>query len=222
MAGVKLGPERICCVIAQKESIIALDKTLCGLVEVRLDLVGIGQGISLIEQLANQGYKVIATLRDAREGGKYRGAPDEKLKVLNLALDKGAELVDVEYRFEALDEALSSMSGHVIVSVHYFSWTPQPEILYAVAGDILRRGARIAKIAATPRRMADNYALLGVNAKWPSRVIAMGMGRFGLFSRILAPIYGAPFTYAALGEKTAPGQPTPKEIIAAWSLLGLA
>lgn len=217
---LKLGLEKICCVIDNLK-VVGKAKQRCKLVEARLDLLGTTTGLKVVEELSSSGLNVIATLRDWREGGKYRGPPKEKLDVLERAVELGAWLVDVEYRFELLDEALERLKGKVILSYHNFNYTPEPEILYAMAGDMLRNGATLVKIATMARRVEDNFRLLGLNARWPGKIIAFAMGSLGRLSRILAPVYGAPYTYAALDKPVAPGQPTIDEILDTWRLLGL-
>jgi len=218
---VKLGLEKICCVI-DSPKMVEEARQRCKLAEARLDLLGVDLGLKVVEELSNFGLKVVATLRDWREGGRYRGPPKEKLDVLEKALEVGAWLVDVEYRFELLDEALERLNGRVVVSYHNFEYTPEPEILYAMAGDMLRNGATLAKIVTMARRVEDNFRLLGLDARWPGKVVAFAMGSMGRLSRILAPVYGAPYTYATLGEPVAPGQPTIDEILNTWRLLGLS
>jgi len=194
----------------------------CLLAEVRADLLGYGRRDTrlVLELLQERGVAAIYTLRDAGEGGRYTGPPGEKLGLLLYAAEHGALLVDVEYRFPLLDEALGSLGGHALVSIH-LSMTPWPEILYSYAGDMLRRGARVAKIVTTARSLEDNWRVLGVNARWPGRATAFAMGLPGRLSRILAPLMGGVFTYATVGEPSAPGQLTLAELLEAWRLLGV-
>lgn len=194
----------------------------CRIVELRLDLLGysLEEAHRAVEELSSRGIRAIATLRDSREGGHYTGPDREKLDTLLALLDHGAWLIDIEYRFSLLDEALSTAKGRVIVSIHDFRWTPPPEVLYSYAGDIIRRGAAIAKIVTTARTLEDNWKVLGINAKWPGRVAAFAMGQQGRLSRILAPLIGGALTYASLGKPVAPGQLTLRELIQAWKLLG--
>ena len=214
------GLEKICCVVDSAQ-VVGKAKQRCKLVEARLDLLGVNFGLKVVKELSSFGLKVIATLRDWREGGRYRGPPKEKLNVLEKALGFGAWLVDVEYRFELVDETLERLRGKVILSHHNFEYTPEPEMLYAIAGDMLRSGATLAKVVTTARRLEDNFRLLGLNVRWPGKVVAFAMGSIGRLSRILAPAYGAPYTYATLGKPVAPSQPTIDEILGAWRLLGL-
>jgi 3-dehydroquinate dehydratase-1 len=213
--------EKICCTLASKEDLEALRAAPCRMVEVRLDLLGGRNALGLVEELATSGYRVVATLRDSHEGGSYTGPDGEKVDVLLNSLNLGAALIDVEYRFGGLLEVLESAPGKVIVSFHDYRWTPEAEVLYAIAGDMVRIGAAVAKVVTTARSVDDNLRLLGLNAWRPGRVVAFAMGALGRLSRVLAPLYGAPFTYAALGRSVAPGQPTVNELLEAWRLLGL-
>ena len=195
----------------------------CRVVELRLDLLGYTreEAERTVMLLAERGARVIATLRDRREGGEYSGPDEEKLDTLLGLLDKGAWLIDLEYRFPLLDRALQEARGRVIVSYHDYRWTPPPEVLYSYAGDMIRRGAAIAKIVTMARRLSDNWRLLGLNAWRKGRIVAFAMSEKGRLSRILAPLIGAPFTYASLGEPVAPGQLVLKELLEAWRLLGV-
>ncbi|MEB3861747.1 MAG: type I 3-dehydroquinate dehydratase [Desulfurococcales archaeon] len=218
--------EKICCTVSRTRpgGIAArISKAGCRIAEARLDLIpgGMEDPRRIVEEAASTGARVVATLRSSEEGGAYTGGPEEKLRVLLGALEWGAWMIDVEYRFPLLGEALSSAPGRVIVSAHY-NFTPQPEPLYAAAGEMLAEGAGIAKIATMVEDPRENWRLIGLNARWPGRVVAIGMGPRGMVSRLLAPLAGAPFTYAALDSPAAPGQPRVWEVLEAWRILGIA
>jgi 3-dehydroquinate dehydratase-1 len=219
--------ERVACIppvsTSPAEAVEAVARASCRVAELRLDLQPWSpeQAASAVETLSSRGVRVVVTLRDYREGGRYRGGDEEKLELLSYLVDRGAWLADFEYRFPLLDEALHSLPGRVLVSVHFMEYTPWPEILYAMAGDMLRRGARVAKLVSYARSLEDNWRLLGVNIKWPGRAAAFAMGPQGRPSRILAPLLGAALVYAPLGEAVAPGQLSLRELIEAWRLLGV-
>ena len=217
---------RVACVPARAEPrklIGAVTASKCRVVELRLDILGYSrsEALSIVEELSLRGLRVITTLRDRRDGGYYEGADDEKEALLLESLEKGAWMIDVEYGFSLLDIILRQARGKTIVSFHDFRWTPPPEVLYSYAGDMLRRGAGIAKIATMARGLEDNWRVLGINARWPGRVAAFAMGPKGRLSRVLAPLMGAALTYVALGEPVAPGQLSLEELLEAWRLLGV-
>jgi len=70
------------------------------------------------------------------------------------------------------------------------------------------------KIAFTARSLRDNLELFDLLGRAPKPTIALGMGRFGLMSRVLAPKFGGFLTFASLcpSSTTAPGQPTIDEL----------
>lgn len=218
--------DRVACIpepVPPSQLAEAVAREGCRVVELRLDLLGYGlsEAQRAVEELSSRGIRAIATLRDSREGGRYSGPDREKLDTLLSLLDHGAWLIDVEYRFSLLDEALQAARGRVIVSMHDFRWTPPPEVLYSYAGDMIRRGAAVAKVVTTARTLEDIWKVLGINSRWPGRAAAFAMGRLGRLSRILAPLMGGALTYASLGEPVAPGQLTLRELLQAWRLMGV-
>ena len=211
---------RLCCTLVDEGELRLVDASPCGIIEVRADLLRDPRSsLRLVEEVAARGRRALLTLRERGEGGGYAGPVGEKVDLLLRGLDAGAWMVDAEYSFSGLGELLSSAPGRVLVSLH-LGWTPEPELLYALAGDMLRLGAAVAKLVTRPRSVAENIRLLHLNAWRPGAIIAFGSGPAGMLSRVLAPVYGAPFTYAALG-RGAPGQPHYGSVLEAWRLLGL-
>jgi len=53
-------------------------------------------------------------------------------------------------------------------------------------------------------------------------LVSFAMGKPGIWSRLLAPFYGARFTYASLdrGLETAPGQPSISELRRIYEMVG--
>jgi 3-dehydroquinate dehydratase type I len=73
----------------------------------------------------------------------------------------------------------------------------------------LAAGADICKVATTAATFSDNLTVLRLIREFPaSRLVALAMGSAGQPSRLLGPLAGAEFTYAALtsGQESAPGQ----------------
>ncbi|MEB3774609.1 MAG: type I 3-dehydroquinate dehydratase [Desulfurococcales archaeon] len=217
--------DMICCTVAAtrySQLGARIERAGCRIVEVRLDLVpgGLSSPRAYIEEASSTGARVLATLRSSEEGGGYSGPVGDKISLLLKALEWGAWMIDVEYRFPGVDEVLASAPGRVLLSAHY-NFAPEPELVYAALGEMIRDGASIAKLVARVERVGENWRLVGANARWPGRAIVFGMGRRGILSRILAPLAGAPFTYAALDKPAAPGQPGYWEVVEAWRMLGV-
>jgi 3-dehydroquinate dehydratase/shikimate dehydrogenase len=101
----------------------------------------------------------------------------------------------------------------LILSMHDFSGRPT---------DLSRRllamrdeRASVLKVAYHARSIRDNLDLFDMLAERDRPTIALGMGQFGLMSRVLAPKFGGLLTFASLQDTsaTAPGQPTIRELI---------
>jgi 3-dehydroquinate dehydratase type I len=190
--------------------------------EIRLDLIQ--PSLNELERLFPAGKRIIATCR----AGSLRDT--ERLPLLLRAIELGAAFVDVEkestvaFRAEVM-QAAQSKGCRVIISSHDFEKTPPAKVLLSTIQQSFNQGADYVKIACTVNTAQDNATLLGLLSKpeWQQRLILVGMGPLGRFSRIMAPVLGSPFTFASSGEgtETAPGQPTRKELLEIWKFMGV-
>ena len=201
------------------------------IVELRIDtLKDYHNTLEEIKQLVNDlhklGKKSIITLRESSEGGGYEGSSDVKLKILLKLTDANPDFIDIELRFPLLSnlmEKLKDKEIKVIVSYHDFSGTPRYDVLRGIIKEGLSHGVHIVKVVTLANEPSDNITTLNLCSEWKGKVISFCMGRRGLLSRILAPFFGAPFTYAYPKGKgpTAPGQISVDEVIEFWKKLGL-
>jgi 3-dehydroquinate dehydratase-1 len=190
--------------------------------EVRLDLIQ--PALNELERLFTPGKRIIATCR----AGSLRDA--ERLALLLRAIELGAAFVDVEkestvaFKAKVMQVALSR-GCRVIISFHDLRNTPPPEVLRSTIQQSFSEGADYVKIACTVNAPQDNATLLGLlsNPEWQQRLIVVGMGTLGRFSRIMGPLLGSPFTFTSSGEgtETALGQPTRKELLEIWKCMGV-
>ncbi len=190
--------------------------------EVRLDLIQ--PSLNELERLFAAGKRIIATCR----AGSLRDA--ERLALLLRAIELGAAFVDFEmestvaFRAKVM-RAAQSKGCRVIISSHDFEKTPPAEVLQSTIRRSFSEGADYVKIACMVNAPQDNATLLGLlsNPEWQQRLIVVGMGPLGRFSRIMGPLLGSPFTFASSGEgtETAPGQPTRKELLEIWKSMGV-
>jgi 3-dehydroquinate dehydratase/shikimate dehydrogenase len=152
---------------------------------------------------------VVATCRRAENGGGFRGSVADQVGVLLASAGAGARAVDLE--IESAEKArarLEELRGRcrLIISYHNFESTPAPE---AALKRMERVGADVYKLATTARKPSDMLRLLcTVRAHARRPLVVLAMGEVGFASRVLAPAFGALFTYAAPcgAEGTAPGQ----------------
>jgi 3-dehydroquinate dehydratase / shikimate dehydrogenase len=156
---------------------------------------------------------ILATCRRHQNHGKFNGSIEEQFQILNLAVDQGAQSVDVE--IETAEIALIKTAElrertHVIVSYHNYENTPQTET-------IMRRMTKVPadayKAVTTARKPSDTGRVLAAGkAGGRTPMIVLAMGELGFPSRVLSPSFGGLFTYAApiMTEGTAAGQVSAK------------
>jgi len=182
------------------------------LFEFRLDHLGApAEGVEGIRRflLSNPDCAILATCRRHQNHGRFNGSIEEQIRILDAAVEAGARGVDIEVETaEAAGDRLEAFRGRarVIVSYHNFDGTPAVE---AVLRRLMRFRADAYKIVTTARKPSDNLRVLSL-ARTHSRVplILLAMGETGFPSRVLAPLFGGLYTYAApsTAEGTAAGQ----------------
>lgn len=172
----------------------------------------------------------IVTCRPTWEGGFYDGDEDARISLFEFlaAAEHPPAYIDVELRaYEASENIRQkvhlacvhptqqrAITTRLILSTHDFDARP---------ADLTRRlerawgygAAAVVKVAFRCRSLRDNLELFEILRDAPKPTIALGMGEFGLMSRVLAPKFGGFLTFATLTEEsaTAPGQPTVRELL---------
>ncbi len=209
------------------------------LVEFRIDEMFSGSGDeaeerAILRLVAESPLPCIVTCRPTWEGGQYDGDDAARIALLErlgTAFGQGEHpprFIDIELAtFErsanlrqkvklAVDhpEQVRDLKTSLILSAHDFAGRP---------ADLSRRilkmraepAAAVHKIAYRARSLRDNLELFDLLAARDRPTIALGMGEFGLMSRILAPKFGGFLTFASLRDSavTAPGQPRIAELI---------
>jgi len=152
---------------------------------------------------------VLATCRRHQNHGRFNGSIEEQLAVLDLAIHRGAQAVDIEIETaEVSQERLNQFRGRaqVIVSYHNYEATPPMD---TVVGRVMRVQADAYKMVTTARKPSDNVRVLAAAKALPKhRLVVLAMGELGFPTRVLSPVFGGIFTYAApiYSEGTAAGQ----------------
>jgi 3-dehydroquinate dehydratase/shikimate dehydrogenase len=152
---------------------------------------------------------ILATCRRHQNHGKFNGSIEEQFAILDLAVRNGAHAIDVEIETaEAAQDKLCQFRGRVkvIVSYHNFEATPPME---AVMNRVMRVQADAYKVVTTARKPSDNARVLTAAKSMPKeRLIVLAMGELGFPTRVLSPVFGGIFTYAApmFASGTAAGQ----------------
>ena len=181
------------------------------LLEIRFDFL---KGTSPIAKIREATARsIVATNRLRSEGGFFSGKEETRLQILTEAAQAGFDYVDVELNTKNVRKyvnRLKSNGSRVIVSHHDQKTTPDLAALESILEKAKKAGADVCKIVTTAKSYEDNLrslVLVNKHAK-KTKLICFAMGRLGILSRILSPIYGAYFTFASsgFGAETAPGQ----------------
>lgn len=196
----------ICVSIAESTAGECL-KALAGLAfaEIRMDRMQLT--VNDVRDIFSAGIDLIATCRP----GAF--SEDERKQLLIAAIEAGGAYVDIEvesdesFKREIIEKA-RSRSCAVIISFHDYERTPESEELLGIVSRCFESGGDIAKIACRVNSERDNARLMGLLDSDGGDIIVIGMGEKGRITRIVAPLLGSPFTYAASarGKETADGQ----------------
>ncbi len=177
----------------------------------------------------------ILTCRTALEGGQYDGPEQARLTMLervgSAAGDghRSPSFIDIEqecygtstdaHRAISIAVQRPERAGdavtRLILSYHDYNARPT-DLLRKCSAMATEPSCRVVKIAYRVRSTRDNLELLDLVSECPKPMIGLGMGQFGLMSRVLAGKFGGFLTFAALSREsaTAPGQPTIADLLA--------
>ena len=203
------------------------------LVEYRVDEFFSGddaEGEQLVGLVADSPLPCIVTCRSGEEGGAYDGDDDARVSLYERlgTAEHPPAYIDVELATytrsqnirRKIDLAvehpkqLRDVHTRLILSMHDFNGRPA-DLTRRLAKAYAEPAASVVKVAYRARSIRDNLELFEILRDAQKPTIALGMGEFGLMSRVLAPKFGGFLTFASLrpGEVTAPGQPTIDELL---------
>lgn len=167
--------------------------TSADVIELRLDSV---DDPDVAAALAGRRGPVVVTCRAKWEGGGFEGSEEMRRRLLQQALDLGAEYVDVEWR-AGFDDLVTAGARRIVLSFHDFGGVP-PD-LEARARAMCATGAGVVKVAVKASRLSDCLPLLRLRSLFDSpvqRPVLIGMGEAGLPTRVLAGRFESLWTYA--------------------------
>ena len=192
--------------------------------EIRLDKLRSYRGLSNVVRSSQK--PLIATNRARPEKGSFDGPEAERLKILKRAVEEGFQYVDLEFKTSNLERTIRLFKGKgakIILSHHDHFRTPAKSTLAATLAQLKRFKPDVCKIVTTAHHPDDNLAILDLlkTNRRSTPLVSFAMGKKGVWSRLLAPFYGAYFTYASLerGQETAPGQPPISELRRIYEML---
>ena len=193
-------------------------------IEVRLD--ELVKNLKLADLPASTKIPLIATNKLLSEKGSFTGTLTQRGQTLINAAKNGFQYVDldvstIELKKQIID--LKEIGVKSIVSCHKFDGAFNSQEMQTILNKEICSGADICKIVGTAKQIQDNLTALNFVSEnaTKTRLVCFCMGEQGRISRLLSPIFGTFFTFAALehGDETAPGQISINEMKMAYSLL---
>jgi len=215
--------------LAENRVVVQANRAWISLLELRVDRLDAAELTQVPEFMRDihkqTGLGFILTIRKPCDGGAWN--KDEATRKQLFAEILGAvpagviAYVDFEDDFnaEALEPAARERGAKIIRSFHDFEKTPDNLLqhMQALGGDV-------AKAAVMTRGTADLVALVQVCKQLQTGgkpFILLGMGEFGLASRVLAPKLGSLLTFASsvpVGTApAAPGHVSPQTLVEFYS-----
>lgn len=205
------------------EEIKALKKQGLDIAEIRVDLfadISAENIIQVLQKFTELAVPTILTFRPMREGGKWQGSDVSRVELIAECYPY-ADIVDIETssihsldcsdKFCQLANAILKSETQLLMSYHNFEKTPS---LAAINHEIesaevlLSAKADIVKVACQVDSNADIVVLTEMLLHSRDKnLVVIGMGGWGLITRLSFAAYGSLFTFAYVGDTiTAPGQ----------------
>ena len=195
------------------------------MVELRVDCLNPDENFFIRNFPQQAGIPAILTIRRKQDGGNYSSGEGSRVTLLSRGLafaeaDKRRNFayVDLEEDLDVpgLEEAVRTFGTRIIRSYHNF------EGIGNITGKIKslwRIGDEIAKVAVTPQNLKDVEAVYRSSRETQdAEKIIVGMGTYGLNTRILSEKLGSFLSYTSETEDPeiplgAPGLISPEELV---------
>ena len=178
---------------------------LADLIEIRLDRIGHPGKERLAAFCREAPNPVIVTCNGPEAYGTFAGSHDELFDLYHDAAEAGARFVDIDWRL-SLDLGEVEAPCHRIVSRHEPDTPEDLDALHEEVQEVLYEGD-VTKLVTHATSCEDGLRLLSW-LRTTKGVVSFCAGEAGSFTRVLAPVFGSPFTYCA--PAVMPGEPTPE------------
>lgn len=191
------------------------------LIELRIDQFGKIDLAQIKELKKNCKIPVIFTLRPAYQGGKYLGGEPHRIAQLKLLATIEPDYLDLEYTLpHSLFDYVKRRFPKIKIIVSYHDFKRTPTFVKPLLNLLQEYPADKVKIATMATSTLDALKLLSLQSP---RNLAVSMGTWGQFTRILSPLHEMPWTFASLDpqETTAPGQLTVDDLLSTYHFKSL-
>lgn len=197
----------------ENKALYERNKDYVSLVELRVDMLDPSEYQKAKSFPVEIDVPVILTIRKPCDGGRYAGTEEER-KALMADLSQGLFFyVDMEIGldFPELEKELMSRGVNIIRSLHDFNGIPRnlPDLARSIAAK-----GQIPKLAVTVRTEEDLEEVfhLGEELKNVPRKIIVGMGAYGIRTRVGYRRLGSMLTFCSESDPNRIGLPTPREL----------
>ncbi len=169
---------------------------------------------------------IIFTLRRKDQGGQYEILENKRIEYVKYLMDFKPDYFDLEADINPdilreLNELAKEKGISIIYSEHDWSKTPAIGKIKKIANELLARcpdimpinekihNRNVLKIIFTAQNISDNYVVLEICKHYAQKnikIVCFCMGAEGIPSRVGSLLCGGFFSFASIGEATAPGQ----------------
>ena len=177
-------------------------------VELRVDLLHQGQWAGVARFATECPLPALCTIRRTRDGGQWPAPEAVRRRLLTAAARARFRYLDLESDLPTGAVPLPRRGPRIIRSLHDTAGTPPhlPALLRALP----RSGREIPKLAVTPHGCADLARIVAAAQAAPRPHIVLGMGSYGVATRLLAVKLGSWLTFTSAGGRVAaPGHLDP-------------
>ena len=156
------------------------------------------------------GRELVFTLRTRAEGGQIELSSEEYVQIIKeVAQLYQPDYIDFEYfnYKDVFDQMLDF--PNLVLSYHNFQETP--ENLMEILSELTSLNPKVVKIAVMANTEQDVLDLMNFTRGFKTlnpeqEYVTISMGKVGKVSRITSDVTGSSWTFASLGEASAPGQ----------------
>lgn len=187
------------------------DYALANVIEWRADYLPYEEILEVAPKIFEkfQDFKILLTIRTAREGGKLEVSEKKYIDILNKLLTFNPDFIDLEYfSYPKALKAFSEIKDKIVLSYHNFK--VMPDDLTQRLLKMHREKTAFVKAAIMPQRECDILDLLQITRdmtlEYGRHFITIAMGDLGKISRVANYLTGSCWTFAAVGAESAPGQ----------------
>ncbi|MFC4652086.1 type I 3-dehydroquinate dehydratase [Lactococcus nasutitermitis] len=154
-------------------------------------------------------FKILFTIRTAREGGNIELSVKEYSQLLQEILEFKPDFIDIEYfSYKPALAQLEDYRDKIVLSYHNFQEMPTDLTRRLI--QMWQEKTAFVKAAVMPQRECDVLDLLQITRdltlEYGDNFITMAMGDLGKVTRLSGYLTGSRWTFASLKEASAPGQ----------------